>query len=70
MTTRRRPRPAPQLELPLPRPPEVPGVPILIRGNRRPRDPIGPEQHPEQHLRPTSGRGRALDMLFGEGCDR
>jgi hypothetical protein len=67
MSSRRRPRPTPQLELPLPRPPEEPGVPILIRGSRRPRDPAGPV--PEQHLLPDTGRRRALDVLFGEPCD-
>ena len=67
MTTRRRPRPAPQLELPLPRPSEVPGVPILIRGNRRPRQPEA--TLPEQHLVHSTGRTRAMDLLFAPSAD-
>ena len=67
MTTRRRSRPAPQLELPLPRPSEEPGVPILIRGNRRPRQPEA--TLPEQHVVHSTGRMRAMDMLFAPAGD-
>jgi len=54
--------------LPLPRLNEPPGVPILIRGSRRPRDPEAPP--PEQQMLHNTGRTRALDLLFGDGCDK
>ena len=36
----------------------------MIRGSRKPHDPVA--ALPEQHLVHSTGRSRAMDLLFGE----